>query len=124
MKRILDLNFPCLNLDGEPYTMKSKESKEPETVGRFIANFLVQSPKGDVLKHYDWALALNKGKPIELDESDWNTFKEWLKTHETMIPLFKAPAYRAMLDAEKDREKDNGAPNRSASFEAEKPATI
>jgi len=49
----IDLNFNLLDLDGNII--------ENANAGKVIANSLVQQSKGDALKFWEWALALNKG---------------------------------------------------------------
>ena len=83
----IDLNFNLLGLDGEALL---DEKKQTVNAGKTIANYLVQQSKGDALKFWDWAVALNKGEVLDLDTSDQGTFKSFIKDHEYLPILTKA----------------------------------
>jgi hypothetical protein len=78
----IDLNFNLAELDG-------KEIKNANA-GKIVANALVQQSKGDALKFWDWAVALNKGEVLDLDTSDQETFKSFVKDNEGLPILTKA----------------------------------
>jgi hypothetical protein len=78
----IDLNFNLAELDG-------KEIKNANA-GKIVANALVQQSKGDALKFWDWAVALNKGEILDLDTSDQETFKNFVKDNEGLPILTKA----------------------------------
>lgn len=78
----IDLNFNLADLDG---------SEVPNTnAGKLVAQTLVQQTKGDALKFWDWAVALNKGEVIDLDSSDQETFKNFVKDSEVITIFAKA----------------------------------
>jgi len=54
------------------------------------ANSLVQQSKGDALKFWEWALALNKGEVLDLDSSDQETFRNFVKDNENFAIIAKA----------------------------------
>lgn len=83
----IDLNFDLLGLDGVAIL---DEKKQTVNAGKAIANHLVQQSKGDALKFWDWAVALNKGEVLDLDTSDQGTFKSFIKDHEYLPILTKA----------------------------------
>lgn len=78
----IDLNFDLTELDGQ--VIKNANA------GKILANNLVQQTKGDALKFWDWAVALNKGEILDLDTSDQETFKSFIKNSETLPILTKA----------------------------------
>jgi hypothetical protein len=78
----IDLNKSLLDLDG-------KEIAD-SNIGKIVAQMLVQSTKGDALKFWDWALKLNKGEAIDLDKSDQEVFKNFIKDSEHLTILSKA----------------------------------
>ena len=77
----LDFNFNLADLDGQEI--------ENANAGKLLANTLVQQAKGDALKFWEWALALNKGETIDLDTSDQTTLKSFIKDSETLAVLAK-----------------------------------
>ena len=77
----LNFNFSLLDLDGNPI--------EEANSGKLLANTLVQQAKGDALKFWEWALALNKGDVIDLDTSDQATLKAFIKDSESLSILAK-----------------------------------
>jgi hypothetical protein len=78
----VDLNFDLSELDGTP--------AQGINLGKIIAGALVQQTKGDALKFWDWAVALNKGEALELDSSDQETLKNFVKENENMTIYVKA----------------------------------
>lgn len=78
----IDLNKSLLDLDG-------KEIAD-SNMGKIVAQMLVQATKGDALKFWDWALKLNKGEVIDLDKSDQEVFKNFVKEHEQLPIITKA----------------------------------
>lgn len=88
----IDFNFPLKSLDGEPL---QDENGKPIMVGKILASQLVNQSGGDVLKMFDWALALNRGEPLNLDTSDQQTLKKFITESGTMTILLK----RYLLDA-------------------------
>lgn len=77
----LDFNFNLTDLDGQPI--------ENANAGKLLANTLAQQSKGDALKFWEWALALNKGDVIDLDTSDQNTLKTFVKESDVLAILSK-----------------------------------
>jgi hypothetical protein len=78
----LDFNFNLVDLDGNQI--------ENANAGKLLANTLVQQSKGDALKYWEWALALNKGEVLDLDTSDQETLKNFIKDNENFAIIAKA----------------------------------
>lgn len=78
----LDFNFNLTDLDGKEI--------EGANAGKLLANTLIQQTKGDAVKYWEWALALNKGDILDLDTSDQETLKTFVKDSETITILAKA----------------------------------
>jgi hypothetical protein len=78
----LDFNFNLVDLDGNQI--------ENANAGKLLANTLVQQSKGDALKYWEWALALNKGEVLDLDTSDQETLKNFIKDSENFAIIAKA----------------------------------
>jgi len=77
----LDFNFNLIDLDGNAI--------ENANAGKLLANTLVQQAKGDAVKYWEWALSLNKGEIIDLDSSDQETLKNFIKDSEALAVLAK-----------------------------------
>lgn len=78
----LDFNFNLVDLDNNPI--------DNANAGKLVANSLVQQSKGDALKFWEWALALNKGEILDLDSSDQETLKNFVKDSENFAIIAKA----------------------------------
>jgi hypothetical protein len=78
----LDFNFNLLDLDGKQI--------DNANAGKLLANTLVQQSKGDALKYWEWALSLNKGEILDLDTSDQETLKNFIKDSENFTIIAKA----------------------------------
>jgi hypothetical protein len=78
----LDFNFNLLDLDGKQI--------DNANAGKLLANTLVQQSKGDALKFWEWAVSLNKGEILDLDSSDQETLKNFIKDSENFAIIAKA----------------------------------
>lgn len=78
----LDLNFELKDLEG-------KEIKGANA-GKLLSNTLISETKGDALKYWDWANKLYNGKSLEIDLSDAEVLKNFIKQHEGFTVIFKA----------------------------------
>ena len=77
----LNFNFNLTDLDGLPI--------ENANAGKLLANTIAQQAKGDALKFWEWALALNKGEIINLDTSDQTVLKNFIKESDALAILAK-----------------------------------
>lgn len=80
--------------------LKGKEIEGGNTLGELIANFLVSDSKGPALKFFEWAEKLNDGGIIEVDSSDFDTFKSFVETNERMTILVKGQVLRELRKAQ------------------------
>jgi hypothetical protein len=78
----INLNHNLLGLDG-------KEIAE-SNLGKLIASVLASSNKGDAAKMWHWATKLHAGEELELDPSDVETLKGFIKENEQLTVLSKA----------------------------------
>lgn len=78
----IDLNKSITDLDGNAI--------EGSNLGKLVAQMLVTSSKGDALKYMAWALKLHAGESLELDPSDKETLRNFIKDHEQLTILSKA----------------------------------
>lgn len=78
----LNFNKSLVNLDGVDIA--------DSNMGKILASYLVQSNKGDALKFWEIALKLQKGEEVDLDTSDQNTIKEFIKSADGLPNITKA----------------------------------
>jgi len=84
----LNFNFNLVDLDGKEI--------DNANAGKLLANSLVQQSKGDALKFWEWALALNKGEELDLDSSDQETLKNFIKDSENFAIIAKAQLLKVL----------------------------
>lgn len=84
----LNFNKPLLEIDG---TAVSESN-----LGKGLATSLAYSKKGDSIKYWGWALKLDEGKELELDKSDYDTLKSFIKENEGLIVMIKAQLLEVM----------------------------
>lgn len=86
---IMQLNFnKSMNgLDGNP--VKDFDGQEI-TLGKVLSSQLASASKGDALKLFTWAQKCYNGEVLELDPSDTETLKEFIKNNEQLTVLAKA----------------------------------
>lgn len=90
----IDLNKSVKDLDGVEI---------PDGhMGKIIANMLTQSIRGDALKYWGWALKLNNKEELEIDQSDFETLKEFVKNHEQLTILTKAQVLEILTKSNLD----------------------
>lgn len=77
----LNLNFNLKDLQGQEI--------QDANAGKAIASALAQESKGDALKFWDWATKLYKGIELDLDASDAETLKNFVKNNESLTILLK-----------------------------------
>ena len=77
----LDFNFSLLDLDGKEI--------ENANAGKLLASTFVQQTKGDAVKLWELALTLNKNEPIDLDSSDQEMVKNFIKDSESLAVIAK-----------------------------------
>lgn len=78
MKKI-DLNFPLKDLKGNKV--------EGGTAGELLGLCFSESRSGDKLKFYNWAVKLSMNEVLEIDQSDFETIKNFVKTTEMMAAI-------------------------------------
>lgn len=84
----LNFNVPLKQLDGTDV----KDGDKPLTIGRLLSSQFASANKGDALKLFTWAQKLYAGEELELDPSDKDVFKEFVKNSESLTILVKAQA--------------------------------
>ena len=80
----LDLNFNLKDLAGNVIA--------DANCGKIVANALSQNSEGDALKYWGWATKLYQGEVLDLDVSDAETLKGFIKTSNTLTILLKGQA--------------------------------
>lgn len=78
----IQLNKNLIGLDGQEI--------EQSNMGKLLAQILVSANKGDALKFWTWANKLHAGEDLDLDPSDAETLKNFIKDSEQLTILSKA----------------------------------
>jgi hypothetical protein len=91
------LNDPVLDLDGHPLPPPG------QTTGKTLAQMLMVSSKGQVIKFAEWALKMHRGETIELDTADYDLLYKFIE--DCQLPIVtKYPILMTMRKA-----KETGA---------------
>jgi hypothetical protein len=94
----MNFNKALVGLDG----IAAKETDDKDlTVGRVLAGRLISASRGDALKMFSWAQKLYNGKALDLDKSDIETLKEFVKNDEQLTVLAKAQILMVLLEESK-----------------------
>ena len=92
---MLDFNQTLKGLDG---TDLKDEKDVVITLGKMLASQLAFSNKGDALKLFNWAQKLYNAETIDLDKSDCETLKSFVKDNEALTILAKAQLLNVIKD--------------------------
>lgn len=84
----LNFNFDLVDLDGKTI--------EGANAGKLLANSLVQQTKGDAVKFWELALKLHKGEVVDLDTSDQQLLKTFIKDSESITVLGKGQLLKVL----------------------------
>jgi len=77
----LNLNDPLQDLDGNPI---------PDTnAGKLLAMQLASTPHGNIVKHYDWAMAFHHGKEVSVDAADLDYLRKFVENNQQLSILAK-----------------------------------
>ena len=95
----MNFNKAITDLNGKPIKERLEDGTEVElTMGKALAPMLAGARKGDALKMFNWALKLHNGEEVELDESDKETLRAFIKADESITNLFEAQLLLALKD--------------------------
>lgn len=78
----IDFNKNLIGLDGSQI--------EGAHMGKLVASTLASANKGDALKFWTWATKFHEGEVVDLDPSDAETLKNFIKESEQLTILSKA----------------------------------
>lgn len=87
--KTITLNGPFHDLSDPPEPIPDSH------MGKLLAQALIGTSQGPIIKHYDWALALHRGQPISLDNSDIEYLKKFIENS----PILNILPKRQILDA-------------------------
>lgn len=101
----LDLNWKLKELNG-----KEMQSDSEETIhaGKTLANLFTRTGSERVsnpVKYFDWALKLYNKQSIEVDESDLDEIKKFIKDHSTLFVIAKAQILKKLNEVVDSEEK-------------------
>lgn len=89
----VNFNLPIKNLDG------TEAGGEP--LNKLLATVMAQSNEGvqDPVKFFDWAIRLHNDGDIDLDNSDMELLKNFIKTHKGLTVFAKGSLLKVLSDA-------------------------
>ena len=79
---MIDLNKNAVGLDGVEMSGVN--------LGKVVAQTLAESSSGDPLKFWHWATRLYTGDALDLDDSDKEVFRKFIKDSNVLTVLAKA----------------------------------
>lgn len=92
MKHKIDLNTPFKDLDGT----------EGEKLGKILAQHIAISKGGDAVKLYGWSVELSKGNEMELDNSDYDNLKNFVKNCDTLPVIWRGQILQILNNAKSE----------------------
>jgi hypothetical protein len=99
----LDLNFTLKGFDG-----KEMESEAAESINaaQVLATQLYSAREAsNPVKYFDWALKLYNKQTLEVDSSDLEELKKFVKTHKSLFVIAQAQILKALSSLESDGDK-------------------
>lgn len=81
---MINLNKTVRGLDGKEI--------EGSNIGKIVSQQMVQTSKGDALKFWYWATKMYEGLPLDLDPTDAETLKAFIRDNDNLTILLKAQA--------------------------------
>lgn len=105
----LDLNWRLKNLDGK----EMEGDEEGAHAGKLIASLLSRATEAESpIKFFDWALKLYNKQDLQLDDSDFETLKKFVKSHKGLFAIAQAQILTYFTEAKeasepkKDKKED------------------
>lgn len=95
MSKLIDIDFSGLFLAPNDEPVVDQEGKQIH-MAKFLAASLYHSRKGDALKFFDWSTSLYKTAKLAIDQSDYETLYQWVKSDESMSNGFRAQILNRM----------------------------
>lgn len=92
---MLNFNQTLKGLDGN--SVKDNEG-EDVSMGKLLSSQLASSNKGDALKLFTWAQKIYNGESLDLDPSDTQTLKDFIKSNDFLTVLAKAQLLSVFKD--------------------------
>lgn len=89
----VNLNKPLINLDG---------IEDKANIGQSLAYYLYHQSEGDPIKVDGWAKKLQALKELELDKSDYQFLKEFVKKNKLMFIPLKAQILEELGEFKED----------------------
>lgn len=80
-----------INFNKNLFGLDGKEIEEAN-IGKIIAQTLISTSKGDPLKFWHWANKMYCGESLELDPTDTETLRNFIRDNESLTILTKAQA--------------------------------
>lgn len=83
-------------------------SEENKTLGRLLSEILLSETAGDPIKLHDWGTQLRQENILEVDDSDYKTIYELLKTTPRVVVTSRAQIMKKMDEAKEKIRQQKG----------------
>lgn len=101
----LDLNFELDSIEVLGLPAGSEVAEDGKHAGKILSSLLVKATEVEnPVKFFDWALTLYKKQPLELDKSDMDLLKKFVKGHKQMFVFAQAQILNKISEAADHKE--------------------
>jgi hypothetical protein len=105
MNMKIDLDWKIKNLAGKEM---EGDNEDPVHAGKIVAGLMVgvgSQNQSNPIKYFDWALKLYNKQPIEVDEADLEEIKKFVKEHQQIFIIVKAPLLRYLNELKQENQE-------------------
>lgn len=104
MKIDFDFELEGMEMLGIPSGVKVEE--DAKHVGKLLSSMLAKATETEnPVKFFDWALTLYKKQPLDIDKSDAELLKRFIKSHKGTIAMAQAQMLNRINQALNEAEK-------------------
>lgn len=83
-------------------------TEENKTLGKLLSEILLSETTGDPIKLHDWGTQLRQENILEVDDSDYKTIYELLKTTPRVVVTSRAQIMKKMDEAKEKTRQQKG----------------
>lgn len=83
-------------------------TEENKTLGKLLSEILLSETTGDPIKLHDWGTQLRQENILEVDDSDYKTIYELLKTTPRVVVTSRAQIMKKMDEAKEKIRQQKG----------------
>ena len=100
----LDLNFELKSIEMLGLPAGSEVAEDGKHAGKILSALLAKATEAEnPVKFFDWALSLYKKQPLDLDKSDMELLKKFVKGHRQMFVFAQAQILNKICEASEEK---------------------